>query len=280
MTSRLEVAVANVERVSASLGLLRARMREIMSTDDESELRTFASSLREDSRRGARELAKRARRRAEAIDAERTRMHGLFALRRTLAASGHHAVAGVDEVGVGPLAGPVVAAAVILPQEVTLSGLDDSKKLRRDAREKLAVAIHEQAVAIGMGCVSPERIDEVNIYHAALEAMRIALTKLEPAPDYCLVDARTIPRTTIPQRAIIHGDAIDGSIAAASIVAKVYRDALMGELDARHPGYGFGRHMGYGTAFHLEALERLGPCPAHRRSFAPVAACLGPRQGG
>ncbi|MCP5044171.1 MAG: ribonuclease HII [bacterium] len=262
------------DRKRKPLGALRVHLREVLALDDERALRAFADTLADDPRRGAGELFGRAQRRLCAIAADRERIAKLFDLRRTLFEAGHRVVAGVDEVGVGPLAGPVVAAAVVLPEAVSLPGLDDSKKLKREMREKLAVAIREQAIAVSIGCVPPERIDELNIYRATLEAMRLALAGLDPAPDYCLVDARTIPGTKVAQRAIIHGDAVDGSIAAASIVAKVYRDDLMRTLDARHPGYGFGRHMGYGTVVHLEALERIGPCPAHRRSFAPVAATL------
>ncbi len=250
---------------------LRATLREVVATEDVTSLRAFAERHRDDARRGARALVERAEKRVAAIETERARIDELFAFRRSLLFEGYSRVAGVDEVGVGPLAGPVVAAAVILPDEVELPGLDDSKKLKREQREKLALTIREQALAIGIGCVPPPRIDELNIYHAALEAMRLAVTGLVPAPDYCLVDARTVPGVAMPQRAIVHGDAVDGSIAAASIVAKVHRDGLMCELDGRHPGYGFARHMGYGTAHHLEALTRLGPCEAHRRSFAPVA---------
>ncbi|MBW2292160.1 MAG: ribonuclease HII [Deltaproteobacteria bacterium] len=223
---------------------------------------------------GAQNLAQRALRQLAALSGERARVDRMFALRRSLFEAGWHAVAGVDEVGVGPLAGPVVAAAVILPERVELSGVNDSKKLSREVREKLALTIREQAVAISIGEVSPEEIDRRNIYRASLEAMRRAVAGLTPAPDYCLVDARTIPQTSIRQQALIHGDAIDGSIAAASIVAKVHRDRIMAELDISHPGYGFARHMGYGTAVHLEALERLGASPVHRRSFGPVAAVL------
>jgi len=254
-----------------ALGRLRETLRETLEIGDEVGLRAFAERHREDPRRGAQALVSRAERRVVAIGAERARIDALFALRRSLFEAGHRLVAGVDEVGVGPLAGPVVAAAVILPEEVTLPGLDDSKKLKREQREKLAAAIREQALAIGIGCVPPPRIDALNIYHAALEAMRLAVTGLDPAPDHCLVDARTVPGVSVPQQAIVHGDAVDGSIAAASIVAKVQRDEMMRELDQRHPGYGFARHMGYGTAIHIEALARLGPCEAHRRSFAPVA---------
>lgn len=259
---------------SHSLDVLRRRLRGIVALEEEAELRNFADALRSDPRRGAQNLAQRALRQLAALSGERARVDRMFALRRSLFEAGWRAVAGVDEVGVGPLAGPVVAAAVILPERVELSGVNDSKKLSREVREKLALAIREQAVAISIGEVSPEEIDRRNIYRASLEAMRRAVAGLTPAPDYCLVDARTIPQTSIRQQALIHGDAIDGSIAAASIVAKVHRDRIMAELDISHPGYGFARHMGYGTAVHLEALERLGASPVHRRSFGPVAAVL------
>ncbi len=179
-------------------------------------------------------------------------------------------VAGVDEVGMGPLAGPVVAAAVVLPDRVDLPGLDDSKRLAPPVRERLARAIREQAVALWLATVSPAEIDRRNIYRAGLEAMRRAVEGLGRTPDHVLVDGREVPRLAVPQTRIVGGDRSDGSIAAASIVAKVHRDALMVRLERRYPGYGFARHKGYATREHLEALLRLGPCPAHRRSFAPV----------
>jgi ribonuclease HII len=175
---------------------------------------------------------------------------------------------------VGPLAGPVVAGAVILPEVVDLPRINDSKKLTPQAREELDAAIRQQAIAVGIGEVSPVEIDQRNIFQASLEAMRRAVHALDPKPDFLLVDARTVPGVGTPQKALIHGDAIDGSIAAASIVAKVYRDRLMRELDERYPGYGFARHMGYGTAMHIDALGRLGASDVHRRSFAPVAQAI------
>ncbi len=186
-------------------------------------------------------------------------------------------MAGVDEVGVGPLAGPVVSAAVMLPEEVDLPGLDDSKKLSPGKREQLAVRIHEQALGVAVAEVSAVEIDRMNIFRASLEAMRRAVCALSDRVeiDHLMVDARTIPKIATPQTALIQGDSLDGSIAAASIVAKVHRDALMRRLEERHPGYGFDRHMGYGTAEHMSALRRLGASPAHRRSFSPVAAVLG-----
>jgi ribonuclease HII len=179
-------------------------------------------------------------------------------------------------VGVGPLAGPVVAAAVVLPAEVELPGLDDSKRLSPAARVELDRAIRDQALALSIGEVSPAEIDRLNIFHAALEAMRRAVVGLSPPADHLLVDARRIPGVDTPQTALVHGDAIDGSIAAASIVAKVWRDDFMRRLGERYPGYGFDRHMGYPTAQHVAALQELGACEVHRRSFGPVAAVLGP----
>jgi ribonuclease HII len=210
-------------------------------------------------------------RRLARLRAERARQARLFALRARLRRGGLLHVAGVGEVGVGPLAGPVVAAAVILPDRVDLPGLADSKQLSRAARERLAAAIRAQASALGIGEVWPPELDQLNVYRAALEAMRRAVAALAPAAQHVLVDARRIPDIVAPQTALVGGDACDGSIAAASIVAKVYRDAIMRRLDGEHPGYGFARHMGYATAEHLAALRRLGPSRVHRRSFAPCA---------
>jgi ribonuclease HII len=226
-------------------------------------------TLRGDERAGAVSLTALLTRRLAEQRSERLRVARLFALRRSLARAGALHVAGVDEVGVGPLAGPVVAAAVILRARVVLPGLDDSKQLAAPARERLDAAIRAQSIAIGLGEVWPPELDRLNVYHAALEAMRRAVLALTPQPDHVLVDARTIPGIAAPQTPLVRGDARDGSIAAASIVAKVHRDAIMARLERVHPGYGFVRHMGYATPEHLDALRRLGPSPLHRRSFAP-----------
>ena len=201
-------------------------------------------------------------------------MEDLFARQLSLHAEGAAAVAGVDEVGVGPLAGPVVAAAVILPVGAKLPGLDDSKRLKPAVRQRLEERICEQALATSIGAVSPAEIDERGIYSASLEAMRRAVVGLSAHPDHLLVDARTVPGVDVSQTAIVRGDASEACIAAASIIAKVHRDSLMCDLHRLHPGYGFDRHKGYGTRHHLEALQRLGPSPVHRRSFAPVAQWL------
>ena len=179
-------------------------------------------------------------------------------------------VAGVDEVGVGPLAGPLVAAAVILPPDVPLRGVDDSKKLSPQKRTRLAEELQHCALAFGVGVVSVEEIDRLNVYRAALEAMRRAVTALSMPAEQLLVDARHIPDVEVPQMSIVKGDARSYSIAAASILAKVARDRMMCDLDALYPDYGFGQHMGYGTRAHLDALDRLGPSPVHRRSFFVV----------
>jgi len=256
-------------------GLAISAIRERLSAEsDEATLRRYCAALADDRRAGARALGGTSLRRLEAQRADRERIAKLFERRAVLVSSGLRSVAGVDEVGMGPLAGPVVAAAVVLAESVDLPGLNDSKKLSPAARERLDVAIRAQAVGIGIGEVGPEEIDRLNVHRAGLEAMRRAVVDLDGRVpiDHLMVDARTIPGIDRPQTPLVHGDAIDGSIAAASIVAKVHRDAIMRALDHRHPGYGFIRHMGYGTAEHMDALRRLGPSPVHRRSFAPVAA--------
>lgn len=205
------------------------------------------------------------------------RTHRLAARRRTLLrferdfwGRGIERVAGVDEAGVGPLAGPLVAAAVVLPREAKLHGVDDSKKLRAACRQRLAGEIRAAALAVGVGVVEVHEVDRLNVFWAAIEAMRRAVHALPFSPDQLLVDARHIPGLGVPQLALVGGDARSCSIAAASIIAKVHRDALMLDLDSLYPEYGFARHKGYGTRDHLAALERHGPCPVHRRSFTPV----------
>ena len=176
-------------------------------------------------------------------------------------------IAGVDEVGRGPLAGPVVAAAVILPPDFAVLGVNDSKKLSPAKREALYDEIMDKAEAVGVGMASPARIDEINILQATYEAMREAVAALNVAPDLLLNDAVTIPGISIPQVPIIKGDAKSVSIAAASIIAKVTRDRLMVQYDKILPGYGFAQHKGYGSREHIEAIRRLGPTPIHRQTF-------------
>jgi len=176
-------------------------------------------------------------------------------------------VAGADEVGRGPLAGPVVAAAVLLPPGCLIEGVDDSKKLSERKREQLYERIREKAVAYGVGWVGPERIDEINILQATREAFGLAYEAMEIKPDILLVDAVKGLAIPVRQEAIIHGDALCHSIGAASILAKVERDRYMRQQAALYPGYGFETHKGYGTAAHMAAIRQLGPCPLHRRSF-------------
>ena len=184
---------------------------------------------------------------------------------------GHGLVAGVDEVGRGALAGPVVAAAVILdPQAALPEGLDDSKKLTARQRERIAAELRERVVCYGVGLVSPEEIDRTNILIATRRAMLEAVRQLKPCADFVLIDAVQLKECRLPQRAIIGGDSISASIAAASVIAKTYRDALMREYDSLYPQYSFARHVGYGTREHYAALRTHGCCPIHRRSFRGV----------
>lgn len=224
-----------------------------------------------DPRAGVRSLAQRARRRALAVAAEEQRISELQAFERLHWSVGLGRVAGVDEVGMGPLAGPVMAAAVILAPGTTFVGIDDSKRLSRKRREALSEAIRADAVAYAFGSCSPEEIDALNIYQAGREAMRRAVCGLDPAPQHLLVDARAVA-VPIPQTAIKGGDRRSQTIAAASILAKVERDRLMAEMADTFPGYGFDQHRGYPTRAHLRALRHLGPTPIHRRSFGPVRA--------
>ncbi|MGH2429567.1 MAG: ribonuclease HII [Candidatus Limnocylindria bacterium] len=193
---------------------------------------------------------------------------------RELRMAGFTRVAGLDEVGRGCLAGPVVAAAVILPERHRIKGIRDSKVIPRRRREALYERILDRADGIGVGCVEVEVIDRINILQATKLAMRQALARLPSRPDHLLIDALSLRDVDLPQRPIIDGDAISASIAAASIVAKVTRDRICDEFDARYPAYGFARNKGYGTRRHVDALLAAGPCSWHRRSFAPVRLIL------
>jgi ribonuclease HII len=183
---------------------------------------------------------------------------------------GYQLIAGIDEAGRGPLAGPVVAAAVILPAGLIIKEVDDSKKLSPDKRERLFDAIMSQAISVGIGMGSPGLIDQINILQATRHAMLDAVSQLIPQPDFILIDGISTINSSIPQKTIKKGDSLSLSIAAASIIAKVTRDRLMRELDMVYPGYGFCGHKGYGSALHLEAIRRLGPSPVHRLTFGGV----------
>ncbi|RPI29857.1 MAG: ribonuclease HII [Acidobacteria bacterium] len=223
--------------------------------------------LKEDGRNGVRQVYELLKKRADDEKKERRRISRMLSLERDLWRSGQVLVAGVDEAGIGPLAGPVVAAAVIFPPRTRILGINDSKKLTPEEREQLLKAIRAKACATGVGVASVEEIDEINIYQAGLLAMRRAVENLGMAPQYVLTDARIIPGITFPQDGIIGGDALCFSIASASIVAKTHRDQLMAALDLDYPQYGFARHKGYSTPEHQRALRRFGPSPVHRRSF-------------
>jgi ribonuclease HII len=197
---------------------------------------------------------------------------------RELRLAGFRRIAGIDEVGRGSLAGPVVAAAVILPERHRIKGLRDSKVLSRARREALYGRILDRAEAVGVGCVEVEVIDRINILQATKLAMAEALGRLPEPPDHLVIDALSLRDVQLPQRAIIDGDAISASIAAASIVAKVTRDRICAELDGRYPAYGFARNKGYGTQRHLDALLTEGPCAWHRRTFAPIRMLLAGEQ--
>lgn len=234
------------------------------------------ASLRADPRAGVAALVAAAERRRQKAEQQQRKRLAMLELERELAARGRLVIAGVDEAGIGPLAGPVVAAAVILGDAAGLDGIDDSKKLDEKKREALAPQIRARAAAWAVGIADIAEIDELNVYHAGLLAMRRAVEGLGLRPDHVLVDARRIPGLDIEQSAHVKGDARSLSIAAASIVAKTHRDALMDDLDRLHPGYGFARHKGYGTPEHQEAVRRLGASPVHRMSYEAVrelAAC-------
>jgi ribonuclease HII len=189
-------------------------------------------------------------------------------------------ICGIDEAGRGPLAGPVVAAAVILPRGLTIPYVNDSKKLSEKRRELLYPEIMEKALAVGVGIVSPERIDEINILQATFEAMRQAVSKLSVSPDFVMVDGnKRIPDLEIPQMALVKGDGKSMSIACASIVAKVTRDHMMTEYDKMYPEYGFASHKGYGSASHIQAIQEFGPSPIHRRSFITHIICKSGSRG-
>jgi ribonuclease HII len=235
----------------------------------------FLTKLSRDPRQGVRKMRDLLRRRFEKERAERVRTQNMLNFERLLWKSGVRSIAGIDEVGLGPLAGPVVAAAVVFAPDSELIGIDDSKKLEPEQRTRLAALIRERATGIGIGLAEIDEIDHVNIYQAGLLAMRRAVEALPSVPEHLLIDARTIPEIAIPQSAFNKGDGMNFSIAAASIIAKTHRDGLMEVFEKKYPGYGFGRHKGYGTAEHQDAIRRLGPCPIHRLSFPFIRELCG-----
>ena len=233
------------------------------------------TALKDDPRAGARAVAERIEKRNHQAQAEGRRLTRLSAFELPLWEQGIVHVGGCDEVGMAPLAGPVIAAAVILKPGTRIKGVNDSKQLTPEERDALEPEIRAQCIAVGIGRAEVKEIDTINIYHAGLLALTRAVQALDPQPQHLLIDARRLKGLPMPQQAIIKGDAKSITIGAASIVAKVHRDRLMSELDEKYPGYGFASHKGYPTPEHLDALDRLGACDLHRRSFAPVAKALG-----
>ena len=225
----------------------------------------FINMYGDDTRSGVVSLVKRAGKIVSDYEAEVLRTEKMYSFENEY--SSYQYICGIDEVGRGPLAGPVVAAAVILPKDHKLLYLNDSKQLTAKKREELSDIIYEEAVAVSIGEISYTRIDEINILQATYEAMRYAVHNLSVSPDILLNDAVTIPGLSMKQVPIIKGDAKSASIAAASIVAKVYRDRLMVKYDETYPGYGFADNKGYGSQAHIEAIKKFGPTPIHRMSF-------------
>lgn len=229
-----------------------------------------------DSRAGVKKASEARKRAIQAILDEDQRLENMLRYEKSLYAQGYQAIAGIDEVGRGPLAGPVVAACVILPKNCKITGLNDSKKIPKSKHEMIYNLIIEKAIAVGIGIMTNEVIDEVNIYQATKLAMQAAINNLEGdnlTPDFLLIDAMKL-ENSIPQESIIKGDANSLSIAAASIVAKVTRDRLMVDYDKAYPGYDFAKNAGYGTKNHLEGLRKLGVTEIHRRTFEPVKSML------
>ena len=240
-------------------------IREELRAASDRELPSFIETYKADERGGVVKLVEQAGKRLEKLEAERARIENLKKYEKEYVEYGY--ICGIDEVGRGPLAGPVVAGAVILPKDCDILYINDSKKLTAAKREELYDIIMEKAVAVGIGMASPARIDEINILQATYEAMREAISKLSVKPDLLLNDAVTIPGVDIRQVPIIKGDAKSISIGAASIVAKVTRDRMMVEYDKIMPEYGFASNKGYGSAEHIAALKKVGPSPIHRASF-------------
>lgn len=258
------------------IGEIKARFSEAGERLKKASMRTEAESAagllenleqtyREDTRSGVQALIRRSEKQRETLEKETARIYQLQQYERDYENEG--LICGIDEVGRGPLAGPVVAGAVILPKNCEILYLNDSKQLSAEKREQLYDIILEHAVAVGIGIVSPQRIDEINILQATYEAMRQAIEKLNPQPAVLLNDAVRIPQVAIQQVPIIKGDAKSVSIAAASIVAKVTRDRMMEQYEEVFPGYGFARNKGYGSKEHIETLQTMGPTAIHRRSF-------------
>lgn len=247
--------------MSKSIGEIKKEFEQA----DRQSLLTLYELYADDNRAGVVSLIAKYKKQDEKLEAEKRRMENMYIYERKYADFQY--ICGIDEVGRGPLAGPVVAGAVILPKDCDILYLNDSKKLSEKMREELYDEIMEKAIATGIGIIGPQRIDEINILQATYEAMRMAIGNLKVRPDLLLNDAVTIPKVNIRQVPIIKGDAKSASIAAASIIAKVTRDRLMVQYEEVLPGYGFASNKGYGSATHIQALKEIGATPIHRQSF-------------
>ena len=258
---------ANIRRNNMeSIGVIKEIYSRILPTDKEG-LLNFIKCYKEDTRNGVLVLVKKAEDKINQIEIECTRTKKMYSFEEKYINMGHQYICGIDEVGRGPLAGPVVASAVILPNDQYIMYLNDSKQLSEKKREELYDIILEKCVAYGIGIISEERIDEINILQATYEAMRMAIQNLKVKPDILLNDAVKIPDVDIKQVPIIKGDTLSASIAAASIVAKVTRDRMMEQYDTLYPGYDFANNKGYGSKKHIEGIKQSGPCAIHRKTF-------------
>ena len=231
-------------------------------------------AMQNDSRRSVQKLAQSYLKKLERQEAERERLLHMYSLETAYYNQGIYGIAGVDEAGRGPVAGPVMVAAVILPPYWECPGLNDSKKVRPEKREELYDKIMNEAVAVACVAKSEREIDELNIYHAAQQGMYDAIAALQKPAEAVLADAMPLPALPVPHETIVHGDAKSASIAAASIIAKVTRDRLMIQYDSEYPQYGFAIHKGYLTQRHIDAIHQYGPCPIHRRSFEPIKSIV------
>lgn len=253
-----KLAIAEIERILADI------------TDQSN---PFILQLEQDERKGAQASLAKWKRKREQERKLKDKFFEMTAFEQKYRAQGFQAIAGVDEVGRGPLAGPVVAAAVILPEDFYLPGLNDSKQLSEKKRQEFADIIHSKAVAVGLSMIHADEIDKINIYQAAKKAMNLAIASLNQTPDAVLIDAMKL-ELPFASESIIKGDAKSISIAAASIVAKVARDEWMKELSGQYPAYGFAQNMGYGTKEHTEAIQKFGVTPYHRKTFSPIKELL------
>ncbi|WP_042456344.1 ribonuclease HII [Neobacillus dielmonensis] len=249
-----------------------AEIEQILKTTESISVQLI-QELEQDERKGVQSLLVKWKKQQQHEKSLKEKFYEMTHFERLYRGQGFHMIAGIDEVGRGPLAGPVVTAAVILPEDFFLAGIDDSKKLTEKKRLEFDAIIREKALAVSVTMIDAQEIDQLNIYQATKKAMKTAIASLTPAPDFLLIDAMKL-ETPFPSESIVKGDAKSISIAAASIVAKVARDQLMKELAATYPAYGFAHNAGYGTKEHIEAIHKFGITPYHRKSFAPVKEVL------